>query len=103
MRPMLFTRVRVVDPANGTDAPGWVLTEKGRIADLGTGAAPGAPEGAEVIDGKGLVLSPGLIDMRVFTGEPGHEYRETLASAGEAAAAGGITSFVLMPHDAGDR
>ena len=97
MRPMLFSRVRVVDPASGTDAPGWVLTDKGRIADLGTGAAPGAPEGAEVIDGKGLVLSPGLIDMRVFTGEPGHEYRETLASAGEAAAAGGITSFVLMP------
>ena len=97
MRPMLFNRVRIVDPASGQDAPGWVLTDKGRIADLGTGAAPGAPEGAEVIDGKGLVLSPGLIDMRVFTGEPGHEYRETLASAGEAAAAGGITSFVLMP------
>lgn len=97
MRPMLFTRVRVVDPASRMDAPGWVLIDKGRIADLGTGAAPGAPEGAEVIDGKGLVLSPGLIDMRVFTGEPGHEYRETLASAGEAAAAGGITSFVLMP------
>ena len=42
-------------------------------------------------------MAPGLIDMRVFTGEPGHEYRETLASAGEAAAAGGVTSFVTMP------
>src|SRR6185437_13769058 len=44
-----------------------------------------------------LLLAPGLIDMRVFTGEPGREYRETLASASAAAAAGGVTSFVLMP------
>src|SRR5690606_30601911 len=49
------------------------------------------------IDAQGLVLAPGLIDMRVFVGEPGKEYRETLASAGAAAVAGGVTSFVMMP------
>src|SRR5690606_11469394 len=49
------------------------------------------------IDAQGLVLAPGLIDMRVLVGEPGKEYRETLASAGAAAIAGGVTSFVMMP------
>jgi dihydroorotase len=97
MAPVLFTRVRLVDPATALDAPGWLLVVDGRIAGLGQGAPQGVPEGAEIIDGRGRVLAPGLIDMRVFTGEPGHEYRETLASAAEAAAAGGVTSFVLMP------
>ncbi|MBI3671877.1 MAG: dihydroorotase, partial [Rhizobiales bacterium] len=54
--------------------------------------------GAAVIDCAGLTLIPGLIDMRVFTGEPGTEYRETLASASEAAAAGGVTTMIVMPN-----
>ncbi|HEY5337555.1 MAG TPA: dihydroorotase, partial [Rhizomicrobium sp.] len=56
------------------------------------------PHDPEVIDCKGMVLAPGLIDMRVFTGEPGSEHRETLASASEAAAAGGVTTMVVMPN-----
>lgn len=99
-RPMVITNARVVDPASGRDAPGAVLIENGRIAGITNGAPQGVPDGAERYDARGLVVSPGLIDMRVFTGEPGHEYRETLASAGEAAAAGGVTSFVLMPDTA---
>ncbi|WP_421760036.1 dihydroorotase [Devosia sp.] len=88
---------RIIDPATGRDGPGALLIVDGKIAGLSNGAPQGVPDGAEVIDAKGLVLAPGLIDMRVFTGEPGHEYRETLASAAAAAAAGGVTSFVLMP------
>ena len=42
-------------------------------------------------------MAPGLVDMRVFVGEPGGEHRETFASAGEAAAAGGVTTIVTMP------
>src|SRR5690606_13111764 len=64
---------------------------------IAEGPSPGAPEGAIRVDARDRVLAPGLIDMRVFTGEPGREYRETLQSAGEAAAAGGVTSFVAMP------
>lgn len=96
-RPLLIENARVVDPASGTDQQGAVLVENGVISDLALGGPVGVPEGAEVINANGHMLSAGLIDMRVFTGEPGKEYRETLASAGEAAAAGGITSFVMMP------
>ena len=96
-RPLLIENARVVDPASGTDQQGAVLIENGVISDLALGGPVGVPEGAEVINANGHMLAPGLIDMRVFTGEPGKEYRETLASAGEAAAAGGVTSFVMMP------
>ncbi|MFK4809267.1 dihydroorotase [Devosia sp. ZW T5_3] len=96
-RPLLIENARIVDPASGTDQQGAVLVENGLISDIAFGGPVGVPEDAEVFNANGHVLSPGLIDMRVFTGEPGKEYRETLASAGEAAAAGGVTSFVMMP------
>lgn len=96
-RPLIIDNARIVDPASGTDQVGAVLIEDGRICDLAIGGPAGVPEGAEVLNADGLVLAPGLIDMRVFVGEPGKEYRETLASAGEAAVAGGVTSFVMMP------
>jgi dihydroorotase len=96
-RPLLIENARIVDPASGTDQSGAVLVENGVISDIALGAPVGVPDGAEVVNARGLILSPGLIDMRVFTGEPGKEYRETLQSAGDAAAAGGVTSFVMMP------
>ena len=97
MRPLVVENARIVDPASGFDAVGALRVEGGRIAGISVGAAPGVPASALRVDGRNLVLAPGLIDMRVFTGEPGREYRETLQSAGEAAAAGGVTSFVAMP------
>ena len=99
-RPLLIENARIVDPASGTDAQGAVLVENGTISDIALGAPVGVPDGAEVVNANGLLLAPGLIDMRVFTGEPGKEYRETLQSAGEAAASGGVTSFVMMPDTA---
>lgn len=95
-RPLVVENARIVDPASGFDDIGWVRVEDGRIAVLEAGPAPAASD-ADRLDGRDRVLAPGLIDMRVFTGEPGREYRETLQSAGEAAAAGGVTSFVAMP------
>lgn len=96
-KPLLIENARIVDPATDADFTGALIVENGIISDLAEGAAPGAPEKSQRIDAKGLVLAPGLIDMRVFTGEPGHEYRETLKSAGRAAAAGGVTSILVMP------
>lgn len=95
--PLVVRNARIVDPASNSDRHGAILVRDGRIEELKDGAPQGVPEGATIIDAKGLLVAPGLIDMRVFTGEPGHEYRETLATAAEAAAAGGVTSFLLMP------
>lgn len=98
-RRIAFKNARLIDPASGLDVKGGLLVENGRIADVGPRLFNDAePNDPEVIDAKGLVLAPGLIDARVFTGEPGSEYRETLASASDAAAAGGITTIVVMPN-----
>jgi dihydroorotase len=94
----LFTNARVVDPSRNIDERGAVLVAEGRIIASGASAMnQGAPGGATVIDCKGNTLIPGLVDTRVFIGEPGSEYRETIASASVAAAAGGVTSIVMMP------
>jgi dihydroorotase len=94
-----FRNARLIDPASGLDAKGGLLVENGRIADIGPRLFNDADKNdPEIIDCRGLILAPGLIDCRVFTGEPGSEHRETLQSASEAAAAGGVTTIVTMPN-----
>ena len=95
MTDIVFENVRLIDPASGLDQAGGLLVRDGRIADLG--AVSGRPAGAVVIDGDGAVLCPGLVDMRAELGEPGGEYRETIASAAAAAAFGGITTVAALP------
>lgn len=98
MNATLFTNARVLDPSRNIDERGAVLVAEGRIIASGAGAMnQGAPGGASVVDCKGAAIIPGLVDTRVFIGEPGSEYRETIASAGHAAAAGGVTTMVMMP------
>ena len=92
-----FLNARLIDPAGGRDEPGGLLVKDGAIADLGGHLRRNAPERTRVIDCRGHVLCPGLIDMQVFTGEPGLEHRETLKTASQAAAAGGVTTMVVMP------
>ena len=87
---------RIVDPASGLDQKGGVVVENGVIADVGAGVSK-TTAGDLKIDAKGKVLAPGLIDLRVKTGEPGAENKETLQTASDAAAAGGVTTFVVMP------
>jgi dihydroorotase len=94
----VFANARVVDPARGLDERGTVIVVDGAIAAAGASALnQGVPEGATVIDCRGRAVLPGLVDGRVFIGEPGGEHRETIASASAAAAAGGVTSLVMMP------
>jgi dihydroorotase len=92
---ILFTNARLVDPAAGLDAAGSLLVSRGVIADHG--GSLGVPDGAVIVDCGGGVLAPGLIDLRASLGEPGSEYRETIDSAAEAAAAGGITTLCALP------
>ncbi len=94
-----YVNARVVDPLQGLDGPGGVLFEDGWILSSGPKVTrESLGSGTAVFDCKGLVLLPGIIDMRVFTGEPGNEHRETLATASEAAAAGGVTRMIVMPN-----
>jgi dihydroorotase len=97
IQPVIITGARLVDPASHYDGPGSVRIEDGCFTGVEFQADPGpmSPD-ARHIDGTGLVLCPGLVDIRVKTGEPGSEPRETLKSASLAAAAGGVTSMVLQ-------
>ena len=95
-----YINARIVDPTADSEYRGAVLISDGKIADYGPSLfASGAPYGIESIDCRGHYLAPGIVDTRVHTGEPGEEHKETLESAGTAAAAGGITSLVLLPDN----
>jgi dihydroorotase len=96
VRPVLLRGGRVVDPSQGVDAVLDLLLADGRVARLGEGLD--APEGAEVVDAAGLVVTPGLVDVHVHLREPGGEHKETIASGARAAVAGGFTSVVAMPN-----
>ena len=88
---------RVIDPASNTDAIKNVVIENGRIVRLQSGAETRNPD-SEIIDASGMWVVPGLIDMHTHLREPGHEYKETIATGSAAAAAGGFTSICCMPN-----
>ena len=94
MKPTLITDARLIDPASGRDEIGSILFDTS-ILDIGPRIT--APN-ATTIDAQGACLMPGLIDMRVVVGEPGAEHKETFKSAGRAAVAGGVTTFVMAPN-----
>ncbi len=95
MHDLLFADIRLIDPATGLDETGSLLVRGGRIADFGPSI--GRPEGVPVFEGRGAILCPGLVDMRASLGEPGFEYRETVASAARAASSSGITTLAALP------
>lgn len=99
MTDLAILGARVIDPASGRDEICDVLVRGSKIIATGAGIfSGGMPESTQKIEADGLILAPGLIDMRVVTGEPGGEHKETLESAGRAAAAGGVTTMVIMPQ-----
>jgi dihydroorotase len=91
----LFKGIRVVDPASETDAVLDVLVDDELIAEVGPGLSAGK---AESIDGDGLVLAPGLVDLHAHLREPGFEHKETVETGSRAAAAGGYTALCSMPN-----
>ncbi len=96
MTPLHLADLRLIDPEAGTVAPGSLTLEGGVI--VARDAAP--PAGARVIAGGGRCLAPGIVDWGVKIGEPGERHRESLRSAAEAAAAGGVTTIVARPDTA---
>jgi dihydroorotase len=97
--PLAFVHARLIDPEKGVEIRGGVLVEDGRIKAFGPAVTADnlAADVARMNCG-GDVVSPGLIDLRAFVGEPGDEYRETIATATAAAAAGGVTTIVASPE-----
>lgn len=97
--PIVLYNARLVDPASNRDEIGGIIVVDGMITKIGADVtSASAKKGIQAIDCRGHVLCPGLIDMQVFVGEPGIEHRETLESATQAAAAGGVTTIVTMPN-----
>ena len=88
---------RLLDPETGLDAMGSVLLKDGVISKIEPGGDKAHKGAKDAIDAAGHCLAPGLIDLRVKTGEPGNEQMETLATASRSAVAGGVTSMLVMP------
>jgi dihydroorotase len=97
-RPTAFVNARLVDPESGYDGPGSLVVTESVIADVThRPVIEGLSPDVCIVDCNGALLAPGLVDLRVKTGEPGSEPKETLKSAARAAAAGGVTSIVVQP------
>ena len=92
MKPLYIKQGRVIDPANGVDEVRDVFIADGKIV-----AGP-SRDGAEVIDAKGKLVTPGWIDLHVHLREPGREEDETIESGTAAALAGGFTSIACVPN-----
>lgn len=105
MKRYLLTGGRIIDPSRNIDEELDILVEEGTITGVGKGLVPpssGAKKKAgsdvTVLDMRGMLVVPGLIDMHVHLREPGFEYKETIQSGSEAAAAGGFTAVACMPN-----
>ena len=95
-RPILIRGGRVIDPSRGSDGIADVYLVEGRVASVGLNIT--GEDGCQVIDARGKVVSPGLIDLHVHLREPGFEDLETIATGAMAAAAGGFASVCAMPN-----
>ncbi len=100
MKEKYLINARIVDPKNQIDEiGGLIINPKGQIKAVGKKvSSQNLPNNCEKIDLKGKILLPGLVDMRVFVGEPGYEYKENFRTLSNAALSGGVTSVVSMPN-----
>ena len=96
--PVLIQGGRIIDPGAGVDAIGDLLLRDGRVAAVQLGGGVDAPEGTQVIDATGLVVTPGFVDLHAHLREPGFEEKETIATGAKAAARGGFTTVCCMPN-----
>ena len=92
---LLIQNGRVIDPASGFDQTGDVAIAAGRIVAMGQAPADFSPN--RVIDAKGCIVAPGLVDLAARLREPGQEHAGMLESELAAAVAGGVTSLVCPP------
>ena len=100
MKKKYFINGNIVDPSNSlNEVGGLIINENGKIDGIGKKVnTNNIPSREKYIDLKGNYIFPGLVDMRVFVGEPGFEYKENFRTLSNAALSGGVTSVVTMPN-----
>ena len=100
MKKKYFLNANIVDPHNSIEEiGGLIINEEGKIEAIGKKVNKNnIPSREKFIDLKEKYIFPGLVDMRVFVGEPGYEYKENFKTLSNAAIAGGVTSVVTMPN-----
>jgi dihydroorotase len=100
MKKQYFINSNIVDPHNSlNEIGGLIINEEGKIEAIGKKVNKNnLPTREKIVDLKGKYIFPGLVDMRVFAGDPGYEYKENFRSLSNAALAGGVTSVVTMPN-----
>jgi dihydroorotase len=100
---LLLTGARIIDPSQNTDARLDIFLENGKISRVGANLSRSTKSKesekiTKIIDLQGMLIVPGLIDMHTHLRQPGHEYKETIATGAAAAVAGGFTSIACMPN-----
>ena len=100
MKKKYFINANIIDPHNSLNEMGGIIIgENGKIEAIGKKVnTNNIPTREKIIDLNGKYIFPGLVDMRVFVGEPGYEYKENFRTLSEAALSGGVTSVVTMPN-----
>ena len=100
MKEKIFINARIIDPSQKIDELGsLILDQNGKVKAIGKNIKESdSNSSAQVIDVKGNILIPGIVDMKAFVGEPGYEYKENFRTLSQAALAGGVTSIVTMPN-----
>ena len=100
MKKQYFINGNIIDPHNSiNEVGGLIVGDKGQLEAVGKKVnTNNIPSREKIIDLKGKYIFPGLVDMRVFVGEPGFEYKENFRTLSNAALSGGVTSVVTMPN-----
>ena len=100
MKKQYFLNAHIIDPKNSIDEiGGLIIDENGKIEAVGKKVNKNnIPSREKYIDLESKYLFPGIVDMRVFVGEPGYEYKENFRTLSNAALSGGVTSAVTMPN-----
>ncbi|MEK9628455.1 MAG: dihydroorotase [Nitrospinota bacterium] len=94
----LIKNGHLIDPANDKNGDFDLLIKDGKIDAVEPKGRLDNISESEIIDAKGLIVSPGFCDMHVHFREPGHEYKETIETGSQSAAAGGFTTVAVMPN-----
>jgi dihydroorotase len=97
-KSLLIKGGRIIDPSQGIDEAADLLITEAKISWLGQGEPSPPQRDYDILDGRGLTVSPGFIDLHCHLRQPGFTEKETIATGSQAAARGGFTTICCMPN-----